>query len=282
MIDDLILHPRSKELAAKIAANLPHGLIIDGATGIGVTALAHAIAAMNGVTPFIIQPKKKLKGEFVINPEDGSVIIEDIRKLYQQTRTKQPNKQIYIIDTGEKSLTHGAQNAFLKLLEEPRSGVHFIITTHQFDQLLPTIVSRSQRLPLMPVTAQQTRDLIASLGVTDETKQTRLAFVGLGRPALVKRLASDENLYDNRVTIMKDAKTMISGKEFDRITTIHRYRDNRPDSLTLIDDMNHQLRTVLKNQPEPRLVKDIEKNLEIRGKIASGGNIRLQLTSVAL
>lgn len=282
MLDALVLHPRTKSLAEKLATHLPHGLIIDGPVGSGVLTVAKAMATSVGSPEIIIHPKKKLKGEYVVDPREGSVVIDDIRKLYEQTRTNQPGNQVYIIDTGEKSMTLGAQNAFLKLLEEPRRGVHFIIVTHQFDQLLPTIVSRTQRLSLTPITDEQSNHLIDSLGIADPVKKTRLSFVGRGLPALIKRLANDENTYESRVSIMSDAKTMLGADTYQKLIVAHSYRDNRAGALTLIDDMNHQLRTILRTQPNKQLVADIERHIATRHKIAVGGNIKLHLTADVL
>ena len=223
-----------------------------------------------------------MKTEWVIDEKEGNVIIDDIRQLYEQTRVRQPGEQVYIIDTGEKSMTIPAQNAFLKLLEEPHSGIHFIIVTHQPDQLLQTIISRSQRLPLLAVTDEQTTELIASLGITDTIKRARLAFVGRGRPALIKRLASDESLYEARVKIMSDAKTMLGSDLYEKLKIIHGYKDDRGAALTLVDDMNHQLRTIIRTQPDARLAQQIDIYLQARERIAVGGNIRLQLTAGVL
>lgn len=281
-LDSLVLHPKTRDIAQKIATNLPHGLIIDGPVGIGVRATAEAIAHTTGATVFVIEPKKKMKNELTVDPIDGNVVIDDIRDLYHHTRAGQHNKHIYILDTGGKSMTRGAQNAFLKLLEEPRSNLHFIIATHQFDQLLPTIVSRCQRLSLHTVTDEQTMEIIDSLGISDTTKRTRLAFVGRGLPALIKRLASDDTLYESRVAIMRDAKTLLGDDMYEKLVTIYRYRESRADTLTLIDDVNHQLRTIIRSQPNKQLVTTIDRFLEIRSAIASGGNIRLHLTSGVL
>ncbi len=278
-LDDVLLHPRTQRLVEKLADNLPHGLIIDGPTGSGVATVARALAHHVGSPDLVLLPKKKVKNEFIVDAQDGSIIIDDIRLLYEQTRTKQRGHQIYIIDTGNKSMTRAAQNAFLKLLEEPRDGVHFIIATHQPDKLLPTITSRTQRLTLLPVTDEQTQDLIDQLTVKDQTKQARLAFVGRGLPALIKRLEGDNELYEARVKIMSDAKAMLGSDLYAKLKIIHMYRDSRADALTLCDDMNHQLRIVIKSQPEPRYVRSIARYLEIRQRIADGGNIRLQLAA---
>lgn len=282
MLNALVLHPRTKILAEKLELHLPHGLVIDGPIGSGVLAVAKAMATSVGSLEIIICPKKKVKGEYIIDLHEGNVIIQDIRKLYEQTRTGQPNEQVYIIDTGDKSMTLGAQNAFLKLLEEPRSGIHFIIATHQYDQLLPTIVSRTQRLSLTPITDEQADNMIDSLGITDSVKKVRLSFVGRGRPALIKRLASDEKTYDSRVAIMSDAKTMLGNDAYQKMLIIHNYRDNRANALTLIDDMNHQVQTILRTQPKQQLVADIERYLSARHKIAAGGNIKLHLAAAVL
>ena len=282
MFDDLILHPRSRQLTERLATHLPHGLIIEGASGAGVRTVGIALARSIGAQSFIIEPKKRVKGEMTVDLKEGSVIIDDIRQLYQQTRTSQTASHVYIIDTGERSMTVAAQNAFLKLLEEPRQGLYFIIATHQYSNLLPTITSRSQQLSLLPVTDEQTNELIDSLAIADATKRTRLAFVGRGLPALIKRLAGDEKLYESRVAIMRDAKTMLGNDIYEKLTVIHRYRDKRGDSLTLLEDMNHQLQTIIRSQPDPRLVRDIARHLETQSRINANANIRLQLTADVL
>ncbi len=278
----LVLHPRSQMLADTYAKHLPHALIIDGSPGAGVRAVAEQFAKTIGSPLFVIEPKKKVKGEWVTDVSDGSIIIDDIRRLYEQTRTRQPGEQVYILDAGEKSLTMAAQNAFLKLLEEPRNGVHFIIATHQPERLLPTIKSRCQQLSLLPLTNDQTTQFVDSLGIKDATKRTRLAFVGLGLPALMTRLAKDNSQYASRVAIMTDAKTLLGSDVYEKLTVIQRYRENRPDTLTLIDDMNHQLQTVIRKQPNARLAFAIDQHLKARDRIAAGGSIRLQLASDVL
>ncbi len=278
-LDDLMLHPRVATLAHHYATNLPQGLIIEGPVGSGVLTLAKVLAAGLGSPEFVIKPKKKVKNEWVVDDREGSVIIDDIRQLYEQTRVRQPGEQVYIIDTGEKSMTIPAQNAFLKLLEEPHTGIHFIIATHQPEKLLATIHSRSQRLSLLATTDAQTTALITSVHVTDPTKRARLAFVGRGRPALIKRLATDESLYESRVKIMSDAKTLLGNDTYEKLRIIHSYKDNRADALTLVDDMNHQLQTIIRSQPDARLAAQIEGHLRARDRILMGGNIRLQLTT---
>ncbi|MCA9334968.1 AAA family ATPase [Candidatus Saccharibacteria bacterium] len=281
-LDDLVLHPRTQQLTKKFASKLPQGLIIDGPVGSGVSTLALAIANHVGSPDFVILPKKRKNGEYVINPIEGNVIIDDIRQLYKQTQTAQPGKHVYVIDTGLKSMTISAQNAFLKLLEEPRDGLHFIISTHQFEQLLPTIVSRCQRLSVLPITNEQTTDFLDRFTIDDQTKKARLAFVGRGRPALLQYLIDNPDAYEKRVKIMSDAKILLGVDTYEKIHTIQLYKDSRADAITLLDDMNYQLQTIIKKHPNKELARTIDKNLSTRDHISAGGNVRLQLLSNVL
>lgn len=275
-------HPRTEKSIERLMTSLPQGLIIDGPSGVGVVATAEYIAQFIDAQLFTIEPKKSKDGKMIVDKQEGNIIIEDIRQLYDQVRTTQSKTQIYLFDTGERSMTVAAQNAFLKLLEEPRAGLHFIIATHQADQLLPTIISRSQRLSLLPVTQAQTAQLLDEIGIDDPVKKARLAFVGNGLPGLIKRLLADEKAYDKRVELMSDAKNMLAGSIYQKIATIHKRKDNRADAVTLLDDMNHQLKVIMQTKPEAKLARDIARNLETRKLILAGGNIRLQLTAAVL
>lgn len=278
----LVLHERTKKLVDHLSGNLPHGLVVDGPVGVGVRMVAEQLADSMGSPLLVIKPKKSVGGQLVIDEKEGSVVIDDIRDLYGQTRTKQPGAQVYIIDTGERSMTPAAQNAFLKLLEEPRPGLYFIIATHFADQLLPTIKSRTQQLSVLPISGSKTNEFIETFAIDDPTKKARLAFVGRGLPALIARLAGDDKAYDKRVMIMSDAKTMIGGTPYDKLATAHRYRENRMDAITLLDDMNHQLRVIIQKTPDPSYASAIARNLDARSRITLGGNIRLQLSRSVL
>ncbi len=277
-----IYHPQTQRLIEKLSGNLPHALIVDGPVGVGVLTAAKQLAKSMDALTVVIRPKKSINGQMVVDETQGNIIIEDIRDLYEYSRTARPQTDVIILDTGERSMTTAAQNAFLKLLEEPRPNLHFIIATHTFSQLLPTIVSRSQRLSMLPVTIEQTAQFIQSLGITDATKAARLAFVGRGLPALIARLANDQKLYESRVEIMSDAKTVIAGTAYDKIAVIQKYKDDRGKALTLIDDMNFQLKTITVSRHDASLVEKIARQLDVRQAIQSGGNIRLQLLSAVL
>ena len=55
-------------------------------------------------------------------------------------------KKVVVIMTQVETMRKETANSFLKLLEEPSEGIVFILTTHHYEQLLPTITSRCQHI----------------------------------------------------------------------------------------------------------------------------------------
>ncbi|MBR3135345.1 hypothetical protein IKG54_02140 [Candidatus Saccharibacteria bacterium] len=86
----------------------------------------------------------KIKPFFVLEPDDkGKIPIEATRELIQACSLKQAT-DAYIIIKGAETMTLEAENALLKLLEEPRNNYHFILFAKDPTSLLPTILSRAE------------------------------------------------------------------------------------------------------------------------------------------
>jgi len=83
------------------------------------------------------------------------IAIGQIREL-QQAAGLQPYEgrhRVFIID-GAEHLNEESANCLLKTLEEPPANVLIVLLTVNDARLLPTIVSRCQRVELLPVPAQ--------------------------------------------------------------------------------------------------------------------------------
>ena len=91
----------------------------------------------------------ELAAEFA-GPEDITMITPDIDAVREMKRffSLTPLNGVYkvaIIDDAHR-LTDEAQNALLKILEEPSASSIVILVTSHMDELLPTIVSRCHQL----------------------------------------------------------------------------------------------------------------------------------------
>ena len=103
----------------------------------------------------------------------AEISIDQIREM-QHSANLPPfsgRNKIFIID-GAELLSNEAANCLLKTLEEPASGIVFILLTRN-DRLLPaTVVSRCQRLELLPVgTGEIAEVLQKQRGMTSERAQ---------------------------------------------------------------------------------------------------------------
>ncbi|MBR4278735.1 MAG: hypothetical protein IKT34_01035 [Clostridia bacterium] len=135
-----------------------HAYIVDGAAGIGKLDFALECArAMLCTEPNkpcgYCQSCRKVKSndhpDIYIIGRDKTAAIADVREIIRRSSLK-PNdsdKQIFIVCNAGK-LREDSQNALLKLFEEPPETVAIFLLTESRSSLLPTVLSRGQRIHL--------------------------------------------------------------------------------------------------------------------------------------
>lgn len=146
-----------EQLSAYIdGGRLPHALLLEGPEGSGRKTLAKLIAKAVVCTSAGDKPCGRcaacIKAASGNHPDimeaggDGSARsfhIDVIREIRENAYVL-PNEaeRRVIILTGAQGLTEQAQNALLKIIEEPPRHILFILTCENRAQLLPTIQSR--------------------------------------------------------------------------------------------------------------------------------------------
>lgn len=267
----LIYNDTTKALIDRTVRDLPHALLLEGAAGVGLRAIAQDIAWHN--IAGIIEPTLK-EGSASKNKE---IRIEQIRDLVRITRGKLAKQAIYIIDDAD-TMGAPAQNAFLKLLEEPPAHISFILTSHTPQALLPTIRSRLQSIIIQPISHEQSQSLIAQLGVHEPCKTQQLLFLAEGRPAELKRLINDERYFNDRAQVITDAREFVQGTSYQRAVIVQYYASDRTKALELMMQSIHMLEFSLRNHPSTTLIETAHDLSLIYDRIAANGNVRLQLT----
>jgi len=179
---------------------------------------------------------------------------------------------VVIIDNAD-AMTIPAQNAFLKLLEEPNESTKFILTSHRPESLLPTIRSRLENQYITQISKDQTNALLNKLPNLTAQKRMQLLFIAEGLPAELYRLTNDEMAFREKASLIGTAKKVIEGDSFSKIVTISKEKLTRQTA----DTLAAQLILLLSKSPSPSSVKYIERLLTARERIASGGNVKIQL-----
>lgn len=276
-MEKLIINPASEKLLYATVKNMPQSMLLTGENRVGLTTIAKHIADIRKVTPIVILPEKDEK----IDIDKGVISVDIMRRLYDQTRTKIADQRIIIIDYAHRMTTQ-AQNAFLKLLEEPGDNIYFILVSNSLTKLLPTIISRTENLDIKPITDEQSNDLLDKLGIVEENKHSQMLFMAAGLPAELTVLATDNEYFEKRSSMMRDARELLSGNLYQKLLIAQRYKDDREVVLQLLSDASNILKKSIVSNPQADTIGYIDKLLKTYQRIEANGNIRLCLATMVI
>lgn len=178
--------------------DFPHSFLFSGPFGCGKTTLARIIANILGSEDVVEMNMSNMTG------------IDNVRHIEEICMFPPVlgNCRVYILDEIH-FLTKNAQNAFLKLLEEPPSHAYFILCTTDPQQLIPTIISRCHNFQVSTLDYNDMEALLQKIlreeGVDDYPKELTDEIIRLaeGHPRdAIKMLDSIIDIVDSE-TAMK-------------------------------------------------------------------------------
>lgn len=173
---------RESVLASVAMRRIPHAIIIEGEKGTGRHTLAKFIAkayictgenAPCGVCNGCHLEETGTHPDITVTaPEDGkkNITVAQIRNLRNDAYVKphMASGRVFIIDRAD-TMNEQAQNALLKVLEEPPGEIVFILITESKAALLDTVISRCTVLSLsVPETAEAVRYIKNSTEYAEE------------------------------------------------------------------------------------------------------------------
>ena len=274
---NVYINPITQKQLDILVRDLPQSIVFTGPEGVGLGASIDYVANLLKTKPTYILPEKDEK----IDIEKGTITVDVIRRLYAMTKTIETKKRLIVIDYAERMGVQ-AQNAFLKLLEEPGVNTHFILLTHTISSLLPTIRSRVQVTEIQLITTAQSMQLLDEVKVTDATKRSQLLFIASGLPASLTLYAQDDKAFEKRAQLIREARTYLQGTMYDRLNIAITFKDDRQQALTMLLDAMKLLQTSLTTGKSPEQVRKIAVLLKVYERIVANGNVRLQLASAKL
>lgn len=126
-----------------------------------------------------------------------------------------PNEgdRVVIIMTQVETMRKETANAFLKILEEPSDRLMFILTTESYENLLPTITSRCQHIPLGTLTQQEVEQGLIEIDHIPSDDAAYLARVSNGNYAAT-RFFDIKRLKQNREEVVQFLRLSYSQDAF--------------------------------------------------------------------
>ncbi len=165
---------KASVLASLLEKRLPHAILIEGEKGTGKKTLAgflsFAAVCEGENSPCGSCKSCRLAQDSnhpdiaVIAPEDGkkNISVAQIRSLRNEVYVKphMARCRVFIIEQAD-SMNEQAQNALLKVLEEPPAEIYFILIAEESSLLLDTVISRCTRLSLIPPEASVSAEYLS-------------------------------------------------------------------------------------------------------------------------
>lgn len=240
-----------------------------------------------------------------IKPESALIRISQVRELNRNLALK-PYEARYrvVIMSDVQSLNPEAANAFLKMLEEPPSKTLLILTTARASDVLPTIVSRCQRIRFKPLSAESLTSMLVDQESCDRAKAAVVATAAAGSYTRALALAKDNRWIDRRNWLISQIETIAAQPVEHILATAARLaqkKEHVAEMLAIIacwlrdlavyrfapgkiinKDLTAKVCAVSQKSPLSSLLAQIDAIQEAQKKLKANTNLRLTLEGLLL
>lgn len=283
----LVLHSRTKEAIDAFIKAPVHATMLVGPDGIGKGAVAYLLAsAMLGLPENILDARQSFK--HIIPDEKNTISIETVRSLQQFVKLKTTGRatirRVVVIEHADHMTTE-AQNAFLKLLEEPPADTAIIVTVAHVTALLTTIRSRVQQLTITP---PPKKILMQAFAEQPADRITQAFFLSGGLPGLMSALLAEDATHP-LVTSVAEAKQILQCPLFERLLHIEALSKQKDQAVLLCEALeriaNAGLQQAAGKDDTVRLQKwhtILKESHAAKQAFQANGNTKLIMTNLLL
>lgn len=216
-------------------------------------------------------------------------------------------KRVVVIMTQVETMRKETANAFLKLLEEPSDRLMFILTTESYENLLPTITSRCQHIPLGTLSSGEVEQGLINVDGLDTEDAAYLARVSGGNYAMtrffdVDRLKQDRDAIvsylrysyvQDAVELTKLAQDWQSAHNIEGLISITNlmemyirdliiYKETQNENLLTNIDQLDSIKKFVSSLTDARLEDMIHEVDQVRPMLKQNVSPKLTLTVLAL
>lgn len=278
MFDDILISEQTRRQLEVLAGSPPHAVLICGDEHVGKHLMARRLAASLLVSNPDELEKSSAFREIIA--DKGTIPIEAIRMILPFLSLIMPGKQTVkrvVLVPDAELMTHAAQNALLKVLEEPPADTVIIMTTSHLDRLLPTIRSRCQLCRVKRTSNDDTREYLHTQYDTEAIKTALL--IGNGSIGSVKLLLDTE---DGDTTALQDAKAFLGKTLFEQLVSIDTLAKDRENAVRFVGLLMTIAEKSLLNRQSLQWQKILQATLIADEALRKNGNTKLILMELAL
>ncbi|MBS4535914.1 DNA polymerase III subunit delta' [Clostridium sp. D2Q-14] len=229
--------------------SIGHGYIFEGKKGIGKTMMAKIFSKAllckeKGINPCGVC-NSCIKFESFNHPDfhmekplGKSFKKEQIEDIQRGIRVLpyEGDRKIFIISDADK-MTISAQNSFLKSLEEPPKDTIIIMMVENTKNLLPTIISRSQRLKFTPIRNDKIQDYLNKKYNIDKDKAHMIADFSRGNIGRAREICESEEFNQIRESLIDVINNNIGTDSFKSFTNSDFFENNKDEIDNVLDMM---------------------------------------------
>lgn len=253
------------------SGRLPHAFIIEGPSGSGKTYLARSVAAAMAKTEAdvnkIMSSQSPDVMEIGLADKAKTIGIAAVRDIKERANLV-PNDldfKFFIIENAE-ALTTQAQNALLKIIEEPPRETYFMLLTKTVSSLLPTVRSRAVLLRMQVFSDDELRDFArGKKEFSDSAALERcIPFAGGSIGALAELMSSRKNNKNDET--VRGILSAVSDRDKPRLLS---FVNALPTDREAFEDALRELRRAVRD--ELALIYDENARTLLAGNSGVGG-----------
>lgn len=191
---------------------------------------------------------------------------------------------------GAENMTDQAQNALLKILEEPPEHTVFILTAENRAMLLPTILSRVQTIRLEPLTPAEILPVLRERCPDQPGEKLEWAAETADTIGRALALLADESLQKHAQLAQRMLELLCNGSEYDLLTAVEPVSRKREDLLEVCTQLRQLLTAELTRAASGgesqfstrRITRMLEALDDLLPRVQQNGNTLLLSTLLAL